>query len=421
MSWTDWIRRGTRRGLAFGVPLALGLAVAGGAGAGTCPSFELAADGLPTGGEWRTHPAFGDVNGDGHLDLAANSRKGDGPRVFLGDGTGKKWKNASTGLAAPGVSCGVGVDLADLNGDGNLDLGVGEHCAGLRLYLGDGKGVWRLHSDSVLSRGRKAGFDDIVFSDFNVDGAVDLVVIGSERGGFSLFLGDGKGGFTKPDHDLPEYGWGHNLAAGDIDGDGAPDFVAAYQASGRPIQRDDPDLIITQRRNPIVWLNDGTGKFRSASKGIPDEGTMRAVALGDVNGDGHLDLALSQAYHADRSPLSLYLGNGGKSWALAPKQPTPKADGTVYRGIQFADFDSDGNLDMIASDHRAAELVIWMGDGKGGLERCESSGMSFQGRPETKPRAWGIGIADVNKDGKPDVASGFGRSGGGALRFWLQR
>ena len=49
----------------------------------SCPRYVAGSEGLPTRGEWRTHPALADVNGDGHLDIAGNPRKGRGPQLRL--------------------------------------------------------------------------------------------------------------------------------------------------------------------------------------------------------------------------------------------------------------------------------------------------------------------------------------------------
>ena len=80
-----------------------------------CPAFRDLARGLPTSPGWRTNPSLADVNGDGYLDLAATTRKGEQPRVFLfqpPDG----WIDSSEGIALDFRPCGVGVDLVDLTG-----------------------------------------------------------------------------------------------------------------------------------------------------------------------------------------------------------------------------------------------------------------------------------------------------------------
>src|SRR3954471_9095530 len=98
--------------------------------------YALAAQALPQDGIWKSTPVFADVNEDGFLDLAAHPRLGAGAHVWLGDGKGT-WREASEGLALS-FSCGGGVAFGDIDKDGHLDLAVADHCAGVFIYLGDG-------------------------------------------------------------------------------------------------------------------------------------------------------------------------------------------------------------------------------------------------------------------------------------------
>ena len=102
--------------------------------------FALAATGLAETGYWKGVPVLADVNGDGNLDLAAALRQGKGAHVWLGDGRGN-WTDSSEGLAMKS-SCGGGVSIGDVNGDGMPDLVLADHCQGVLVYLGDGQGRW---------------------------------------------------------------------------------------------------------------------------------------------------------------------------------------------------------------------------------------------------------------------------------------
>ncbi len=98
--------------------------------------------GLPEKGFWKSVPVFEDVNKDGCLDLASTERLGEGARVWLGDCKGN-WVDSSEGLKLPSKSCGGGVAFADVNRNGILDMVVADHCLGIFVYLGDGKGKWQ--------------------------------------------------------------------------------------------------------------------------------------------------------------------------------------------------------------------------------------------------------------------------------------
>ena len=84
-------------------------------------SFVHAAKGLPTSGQWKCDPRVVDVDGDGTQEIVALPRLLKGARMFLmQDGL---WQDASAGLESDGITCGGGLEVLDLNGDGrNLSL-----------------------------------------------------------------------------------------------------------------------------------------------------------------------------------------------------------------------------------------------------------------------------------------------------------
>jgi hypothetical protein len=321
----------------------------------------------------------------------------------------RRWRPASTGLALPGFSCGVGVGLADLNGDGDLDLAVADHCHGLFAFLGDGAGGWRMLPRPPLPTG---GQEDLAFGDLDADGRLDLVAVGSAHGGLSVLLGDGRGGFAPSDTDLPE-GYGTDVALGDIDRDGDLDIAAAFVAADPGIE-----LRETQRPPNVVWLAEGGGRYRPASDGLPAERNFRGLALGDVNGDGLLDLALSASRWPERPSLLVHLNHAGRRWRPAASGHPEAEPSAVFEGVAFADLDRDANLDLVAVTQRDAGIRVWRGDGRGGWSACPDAGLPG-GRTEL--RGWGISIADVDGDRRPDVAAGFGRNTSGGLEVWLQR
>ncbi len=372
--------------------------------------FVLAASGLPQAGRWKSTPVFTDVNADGLIDLAGYPRLGDGAQVWLGDGAGG-WTDASQGLrrASDGSTCGGGLDFGDIDRDGHLDMAVGDHCTGTFTYLGDGRGHWRVtttelnpeifHTDQVASGASPfGGTEQLAVGDVNEDGFLDLVTAGSDRGGFSVYLGDGSGTtWTEtrkdglPSHDDPEVidpeqgGWATKFLLRDIDDDGHLDVVASYY------------------RGPRVWKGDGKGGWRPASTGLPTPsigGIFWGITVGDTNEDGRLDLLVANEVNGPE----LFLQNANGSWQRTPDVAPTLLGGA--RAIALADLDADGHLDMVFAGrlkrikNAPYGVFVLRGNGRGQWTQTDAPELPTDGLGTV----WGIAVADVNRDGRPDLA-----------------
>lgn len=372
-----------------------------------CPEFVLAAGGLPDTGEWRTHPAIGDVDGDGLGDIAALARKASGPRVFLSDGLGN-WTEASEGLEYDkSFSCGVGTRLVDLNRDGLLDLVVADHCTGVSVYRGDGGQVWKKASLGIPRN--LEGFNDADAGDLDGDGILDIVAVSAFSRGFLVLKGQPDGTWkVRRDTGLPQTGAGWQLMLTDMNGDRLLDVVCTFNP------------VTTDRRNAPpppakVWLQDASGKFRPAA-GFPHEGRFFGVATWPRPGRATPDLVFAlSGYHAG---LHLYESSSGDSWTEVGRIDEPwfvdRQPG--FAGVRILDLNGDGCMDLLANEGSTQRVLLALGDCEGSWHLCPEE--TF---PLVNPVGfgWGLAAGDLNGDGRADVVSGYGTKDGG-LKAWFQ-
>lgn len=271
--------------------------------------------------------ALGDINGDGWVDAAYGmhhpySGTDFGDQLIeaaLGDGTGRNWTPWDDGLATAGETYGMfGTDLGDIDNDGDLDIVSNSFgcCAGVHVYRNDGDGTWT-HTFGFLDG--NSG-DGIYFGDINADGKQDFVV--AQQYG-TVYLGDGNGGFTLADGNLPGGSGVRNTPAiADIDNDG--DLDIAYRPSDASLQ---------------VWKWDPSGVWINASAGLPTSG-IAATQLADMDGDGWCDVI-----GLGNGILRVWLGDGGASWTLAAtiNLPVPGSFKALRAG---GDVDHNGRPDI---------------------------------------------------------------------------
>jgi len=329
-----------------------------------------ASEGLPTGGEWRGRPAFGDLDRDGSIDIVTSIRKGDGLHVFYGDGRGGWMERVDPFPDNLGYG---GSDVADLNDDGSLDIVFATHGTPAQVYLGDGKGGWTASTEGCVN---PQILEDVSIGDFDGDGHLDFVGIGWAHGGVYLMRGDGTGKWETIDlWPGDEDAFGHEIESGDVDGDGKTDFAVTLAG-------------------PKVFLADGKGGFRSASRSLPvpeTRGTNFGIALGDVTGDGTLELAVCFTAMEGMRGIAVYDRAEDGAWvSISAGLP----EDTTFADVEFGDFDGDGELDLVAmTDHN---VLVWRGDGGKSWTPMARYGGDLG-------RTGDLAAADLNGDGRSDL------------------
>jgi hypothetical protein len=303
--------------------------------------------------------AVADLDGDGHLDLAAGGSGSVAILHGIGDGT-----FGSASLAPDRLDATTGIVAADLDGDGVLDLAAVGGGTFAALY---GVGSADMSNARVFD-GIQWAYD-VAVADLDGDGHPDVVAANGLGESVSVFLGQGSGFFVSA-RTFPAGHFPHSVVVADMDRDGVLDLVVADDlgwASGNP------NLV-------SLLIGHGDGTF-AAPISFEVGNTAEAAAVGDVDGDGRPDIVT--ANWSDGNTL-LLTGRGFASPIELAGKPQDSTD------VRLVDVDGDGRLDIVTA---GIDITVQRNLGGGRF---------------LPPEAYACGcgrlqIADVNGDGKPDV------------------
>jgi hypothetical protein len=316
-----------------------------------------------------------DVNGDGKLDLAVTN--GDAPGlVFVLTGNGDGTFNASFGFAAGDSP--LGLSIADLDGDGRLDVVVTDLFDDTVSVLLNttplrAGGLAFARSDVTMGAGPRS----VAVGDFNRDGIPDVVTAGILLGvgSVTVRLGNGDETFGSPTSLAGVLAGPAGVAVGDVNGDGIPD-VLWTDSSGGTAQLS-------------VALGNGDGTFQSPIATTLTGAGHPQLALSDVNRDGILDVVLA---NTGAGSMSVLLGNGDGTFSR-----TDYRAGTQPWTVAISDLDGDGAPDIVVTNAASNSVSVFINTGTGTFGPALSYAMG------ATPR--GLAVGDVNRDGIPDVVT----------------
>jgi len=292
------------------------------------------------------------------------------------------------------------VIIGDVNNDQKPDLVVtcGRNRS-IAVLLGKGDGQFAV----AISTNVPEIPNEVALGDVNVDGKLDLAVATHNSYGVMLLLGDGKGGFTTaPGSPIVmragDHPHTHGLAFADLNHDHKLDLIT--------VNSTDNDVSIA--------LGDGRGGFtRAPASPFAVGPSPYPFAVGDVNGDDHLDIVATATatgpLRTQQLPLSraltLLMGDGKGGFRSTQ---LPLRTGEPWFAV-IGDLNADRKPDIVVTHHDMTKLTVLLGDGRGGFVEATASPFEFGGK------AFHTAVADVNRDNKMDVIA----AGGDVVRVML--
>ena len=329
--------------------------------------------------------AAADVNGDGKVDLISASQAGM-VTVLTNNGSAVFGSNATYN-----VGMNFSLVAVDVNGDGKVDL-VGANIDGgkVPVLTNNGSGGFALASATVVGSFPQC----VVTADVNGDGKLDLIAAKGGNGppptvltnaGNGIFVA----GFTLSPPPPSSDSW--LVAAADVNGDGKIDVIDVDSPSSGAFSY------------LRVLTNGGAGTFVLCSSNVVATDWPGSLTAVDVKGHGKVDMVVSANASGGGKTLELLTNNGAGIFHS-------NATYSIGQGpdqVVAADLNGDGKLDLISANGFNGTLTILTNNGNGGF----GSNTTFVIGPlpfTSRISAIWVAAADVNGDGKLDLASVYG-------------
>jgi hypothetical protein len=354
---------------------------------GTGSFIDVTALQMPAIGLWVSDLGFADADRDGDLDLLLSVGVSGQNRLYLNNGRGV-FTDGTLGRLPARVEASGTLALADLDNDGDVDLEWSTYYAP-RLAINNGAGTFSEVTSAQLQA--SAHVTESAAGDFDNDGDVDVAWTSPPPRPLKLHLNVGRASIV--DVEVPTTpqlrSSPTSLAGGDVNGDGYLDVVVG-NGSWVPSAPGYTEALL---------LGDGHGRLVAApAASLPavyDD--TRVVLLGDLSGDGNLDLVCGN----EKTTVQLLLGDGKGRFTNVTSTHVPPAIFPITAAL-LADLDRDGDRDLLAGGFNQAFLL--QNDGRGRLTDVTRS--VFAAPP---PFVGALATGDVDLDGDLDVVMGTGR------------
>ena len=334
--------------------------------------------------------ALGDLNQDGFVDVVVAHRRSSTVSILM-----NREGFLGPPFEFPSESNPRSIVLGDFDGDGTLDLAVANFLDPVQDIWGGNVSVFRNLGDASFVRpfiyeGAGDGLRSLATADFDGDGRLDLAVA-SHSCGVAVLRNVGDGTFAEARQVLgcrsgpPDGAWPNSLIAIDLDGDGDMDLVAAMAH--------DSDFHF----GTIEWVaNDGKGGFVPGGPGgvfadgifarFDREESVFFVKSGDLDGDKKIELITLS---------SLNWNSGGNVSILDDDGERTRYD-TFGTAVAVGDLDCDGDLDLAVA---GLVLTLMLNDGTGSFD--STLVVPEVGSPPVP--LWDIALADLDHDGDLDL------------------
>jgi hypothetical protein len=325
--------------------------------------------------------SLGDVDGDGNADLVLSSGDPvsfpvqDTPHVWLSR-PGGAWIERSQGFILPPVLDNTfRPAFGDFDHDGFPDLALSRG----QVFFGNGGASW---TPVQVIPGLWPPADGTAVGDIDGDG-IDDVAFGSDWGAIRVFRSNGNRTFSERSNGLVTAGPGGfgAMLLRDVTGDGFCDLIAS-----------DGPQNGTSYPQAAVWAGDGQGNW-TRTTGLPP---FSDVAVGDVDGDGRVDLVLALS----AGGVGIYSWQGG-AWSPPLILPPAVQYGSV--SIALLDYDRDGWLDVAVAPKGFAQgpMQLWRNQGGASFALVPDPGLSSW----CTANCYSLVAGDIDGDSFPDLVA----------------